>query len=73
MAMPAAGCEREWSKLELDTLQSLDAAGEAPEGIAGRLGRDPAEIVERLAIVRARDGAVPVGEERDPNFGLNGE
>ncbi|PTD20007.1 hypothetical protein CV103_12605 [Sphingomonas fennica] len=57
-AMPGSD-DLEWTDTDLDLMQSMDAAGMAPDVIARRLGRSEAAIRDHLPIVRARTGAVP--------------
>lgn len=50
----------EWTEVDLDIMQSLDAAQVPIEQIARRLGRRPEDIERELPIVRSRKGTLPI-------------
>lgn len=60
----------EWTGEALDSLRALDAVGRSVSEIAQLLGRDPADVEERLALVRATGRT---GDDAEPSYGPDEE
>lgn len=62
----------DWTSADLDCLRTLDSNGLSPAEIATRMGREEADIQDRLAIIRAR-AAGPSGPDEEGETPLGSE